>query len=232
MARSAFGWVARTTLNSGSRTGSPDWARPIRASRARIRWVGAAELSATACFSGGEIDLVRHAHSRLVLWLLPPVYAADAPRGPDSAQRCRRAVRRHGPAPAIRYDSRAAARPRSRAAGQEWTGQGQQAVDPASCWPSADEEAELDQHGHRGRDGAGSRRPAGPSPRAVPPVARTSSMTSTRSPGAKASRGISSVASPYSSAYDCPSTSPGQLARLAHRHEARRRAPARPARPG
>ena len=36
-ATSAFGWVARTTLKSGSRTGSPDWARPIRARRARIR---------------------------------------------------------------------------------------------------------------------------------------------------------------------------------------------------
>ena len=46
---------------------------------------------------------------------------------------------------------------------------------------------------------------------AVPPVARTSSTISTRSPGATASLWISSVAVPYSSPYSDASVSQGSL---------------------
>ena len=50
--------------------------------------------------------------------------------------------------------------------------------------------------------------------REVPPVARTSSTIRTRSPGATASRWISSVAVPYSSSYWAASVSQGSLSTL------------------
>ena len=46
---------------------------------------------------------------------------------------------------------------------------------------------------------------------AVPPVARTSSIISTRSPGSKASVCTSIVAVPYSSWYSCAYVAPGSL---------------------
>ena len=54
---------------------------------------------------------------------------------------------------------------------------------------------------------------------AVPPVAITSSTISTRSPGAIASRWISSRSVPYSSSYSSRSISHGSLPGLAHRDE-------------
>ena len=54
---------------------------------------------------------------------------------------------------------------------------------------------------------------------AVPPVASTSSMMSTRSPGWMASRWISSLSVPYSSCVLLAGHGPRQLAGLAHRDE-------------
>ena len=54
----------------------------------------------------------------------------------------------------------------------------------------------------------------------MPPVASTSSMIRTRSPGCSASRWISRESTPYSSSYVLAVHVPGQLAGLADRHEA------------
>jgi hypothetical protein len=89
------------------------------------------------------------------------------------------------------------------------------------CSPSS-----RGRRGRRARAGTRTRRsrrrasrPAGPSRRRCPPVASTSSTTSTRSPGWIASRWISSLSVPYSSSYSSRATAHGSLPALRTGHE-------------
>ena len=198
------------------------WA-PSRASRARTRRpVGGAGGAAAAPVRGvGAVGGSRVVGRRGAAWLTRV-----------EVDRARRWGRRPRAAPPLRVASSLGEVPVYAAGRSSSASAASGAAPTAASALAPGQEGQLEQDDDADHLGPALADQLGPSP---PPCRRWPARRRRPAPGrpgANASAVTSMVAAPYSRAYDAATTSPGQLALLAHRHEADAEAAAPPARRG